>query len=131
MYWSRIINLFLKVLCKMIYEVYWFCCLLFCRDRNKENFARRPFLSVTKLRRKRSVMQQAWHLRTRGLKSVLSPGSLAFFIFRNYQSWNLNNQWNDRWSSFALTIYNYYEWRDPNTEEKSCIKIQLPQMKFA
>ena len=49
MHWLVIINLFLKVLCKLIYEVYWFYCFLICRYRNKEIFAHRSFLFVTKL----------------------------------------------------------------------------------
>ena len=42
-YWNRIISLFLKVLRKLIYQTYWFCCLLICRDQNSENFAHHIF----------------------------------------------------------------------------------------
>ena len=81
--------------------------------------------------------------------SALSPGSLAFLeeeltwnwcnwngFFdegnkENYQSRNLNIQGNSKTSSFAITVYFYYEWKDPNTEEKRCLKIKLLQMKAA
>ena len=36
-YWNKIISLFLKVLCKLLCEAYWICCLLICRDQNKKN----------------------------------------------------------------------------------------------
>ena len=45
--WNRTIKLFLRVLRKLIYEGYWFCCLLICRDRNKKNFAHRSLLSTS------------------------------------------------------------------------------------
>ena len=60
-----IIRLFLIVLCKLIYDVYWFCCLLSCRDGNKENFAHQSF--VTRLRRKHSFMCSELHLRASGI----------------------------------------------------------------
>ena len=34
-------------------------------------------------------------------------------------------------SNFAITIYYCYEWRDPITDEKRWLKIQLVQMKAA
>ena len=57
LYWNRIISLFLKVLCKFIYEAFWFCCLSVCRVRNIESFAHQSFISVTRLRQKYNVMQ--------------------------------------------------------------------------
>ena len=54
--WTEIEScLFLKVPCKLIYEVYFICCLLICRYRNKDNFAYRYFL-WDKTTPKRSVM---------------------------------------------------------------------------
>ena len=47
-----------------------------CRDQNKEHFAHRPFLSITKLRRHTTSF--GWHHRSGSLGSVLSSGNLTF-----------------------------------------------------
>ena len=49
-------RLLLKVLRNLIYEAYWFCCLLICRDKNKTNFVNRSSWSVTKPHRQHNVM---------------------------------------------------------------------------
>ena len=114
--WEGLINVF----CKLIYEACWFCCLLICRIEIKK-IALIGLLYLPS--RKRSVMREAWHLKTGSLRSAMSPGSFTFSdleLTRNWknqrgfyneenteycQSRKLNNQWNNRASSFAITIY--------------------------
>ena len=90
-----IIRLFLIALWKLIYDVYWFCCLLSCRDGNKENFAHQSFHQsfVTRLRRKHSFMCSELHLRSGSFGDVLSPRSLLFLHVK--LTWNWKN-----WKSF-------------------------------
>ena len=38
---------------------------------------------------------------------------------------------NNKPCSFEINIFYYYEWKDPNTEEKRCLKIQLLQIRIA
>lgn len=59
-YRNRIVSIFLKLPCKLIYEVYWFRCLLVCSDRYKENCAYRPSLFVTNVRHPVSITPENW-----------------------------------------------------------------------
>ena len=59
-YRNRIVSIFLKLPWKLIYEVYWFRCLLVCSNRYKENCVYRSSLFVTKLRHPVSITPENW-----------------------------------------------------------------------
>ena len=78
-YWSRIISHFLKALRNLIYEAYWFCCLLICGDQNKENFAHRSLLSKSRLRRQPQPHAVSMAPNNRELGECFEPWKLSAF----------------------------------------------------
>ena len=142
MFWNRIISLSLNVLLKLIYEVYWFCCLLICKNQNKANFAWSSFSSMAKLRWQQryaalcGVSGVFWAPKAKrywtfNWPEIERPGK---YFFRggirrigNQEFWIIND-------TIALVVLRYlfcYESTDPNTNRKRWLKIQLVRMKTA
>ena len=87
-------------------------------DRNKESFSHRSKTQELGVGECCEPQNFSIFGRQIGPKLKKLEGFLQKGNTENEQARNLNNQWNNRASSFTRTVYYCYEWRDPDTEKK-------------